>query len=69
MVKNLTRNLSANPEDMKKFTKRYSIRRPKMKNRTIATTPFGAVHLRNKRFRGSSEVTMVHLVAIFYAFT
>jgi len=43
--------VSFNPKDMKKLTKAYSIMRASTENNTIAVNPFGAVHLKIKRFR------------------
>lgn len=60
MVKNLNAKLSVKPENVKKKTIRYSKRKARAKNSTIATNPFGAVHLKIRRFHRSSEATITH---------
>lgn len=55
MVRNLKVKLSFKPENVKKYTIRYSKMKARAKNNNIATNPFGAVHLKIKRFHRSPE--------------
>jgi len=59
-VKNLNAKLSFKPENKKKQTIRYSKRKARAKNNPIAINPFGAVHLKIRRFHRSSEATITH---------
>jgi len=64
IVKNLNAKLSTKPENMKKQTMRYSKRKAKAKNNTIATNPFGAVHLKITRFNCPSDATVTHQTVV-----
>ena len=65
MGKNLKVKLSVKPENVKKKTIRYSKRKVSARNNAIATNPFGAVHLKIRRFHRSSEATTTHLIVVF----
>ena len=64
-MKNFNTKLSVKPENMKKWTIRYSKRTARAENSTIATNSFGAVHLKIRRFLRSSEATMTHPTLIY----